>query len=684
MIIKNGKRIDGCSDTLPIGTVQPFLGLTPPKGYLLCQGQAVNKITYKELYEICGDTFGTSTETEFYLPDLRGKTIAGYNENDSTMNTLGALIGNATHKHTTGNHTLTIDEMPSHSHEADVSTSTGGEGSGSYGIQQRYSSTYTTAQVPALTATANWNGIKVTGGSQAHNHGDTGEASNYQPTIVMNWIVKAVMTIPVQSSLATSYTDSATDVYTCDYVNEAIRTGLGDNVPAGTVVDYNGEEIPEGWELADEYASVYIGPNEPTDGQDIWIQKGKNLFDIRKLTIETGGGITFTPKYADNLINASGTANSPYLYVLLPKFKPEHNFNIFLNGLQGTTQNILAGYTLYNADGSAIADFENKYSFDISSQEFAYIKVWLKRGSNITMNSDIQVLITYDNSNVYEPYIDKKVYLKNETGKYDLFVRNRVYVGPYQPEDGEEIWIQKGKNLIRSFRHDCMYHNGNSAYENSIYGFTATEPIDIELNVPYYFSHQLGVKNGNVNVIDANGVCLEQINPDDMLSPIIITNPNAKKIIINTWDINNQTSVNETWMQLEQGTGVTFYEPYIEKKVYIKNSNGIYETLQKDNDWEYARPNDEHTLFTVYTSWENLKEISIRTLGVESATFGYLTVPKEQWHNQGAYGLQVRCIDGNGYFQGYANFTVTEKGANYFKIAKSGTSTSTQILYKRK
>lgn len=116
MILKNGKRIDGCSDTVPVGTLNPFLGLTPPAGYLICQGQRVSKQLYPELYAICGNTFGTATATEFYLPDLRGKTITGYKEGDSTFGVLGALIGNLTHTHSTGNHTLTTSEIPMHSH----------------------------------------------------------------------------------------------------------------------------------------------------------------------------------------------------------------------------------------------------------------------------------------------------------------------------------------------------------------------------------------------------------------------------------------------------------------------------------------------------------------------------------------------------------------------------------------
>ena len=199
MILQNGKRIDGCSDTVPVGTLQPYLGLVPPKGYLVCQGQLVSKITYSKLYEICGDTFGTSTETHFYLPDLRGKTLAGYDENDAAMNTIGKLLGQKTHIHTTGNHTLTVAEMPKHEHSVYADA---WAGKLAVKMTQREQTsadgdTYdvadfghdTSSMSGPLYATA-------TGSSQAHNHGDTGSNTNYQPTITVNWIVKAVMLIP--------------------------------------------------------------------------------------------------------------------------------------------------------------------------------------------------------------------------------------------------------------------------------------------------------------------------------------------------------------------------------------------------------------------------------------------------------------------------------------------------------
>lgn len=219
MILKNGKRIDGASlDTTPIGTISPYLGVTAPQGYLLCQGQKVSKTRYKQLYNICKSLFGTETDTEFYLPDLRGKTITGYKNGDSTFGTLGGIIGALTHTHniththgvpgvahthTTGNHTLTVTEMPSHNH----------------GLKEPF---YKFSELNMGLVGQVYKGDKhqdntwyseKTGGGQAHNHGNTGSTtpsaattnsqststsgsgSTLQPSMNLNWIVKAEMII---------------------------------------------------------------------------------------------------------------------------------------------------------------------------------------------------------------------------------------------------------------------------------------------------------------------------------------------------------------------------------------------------------------------------------------------------------------------------------------------------------
>jgi hypothetical protein len=62
----------------PIGTVVAFAGPAAPTGYLLCDGAAVSRSTYKDLFAVLGTTWGIGNgSTTFNLPDLRGRFLRG-------------------------------------------------------------------------------------------------------------------------------------------------------------------------------------------------------------------------------------------------------------------------------------------------------------------------------------------------------------------------------------------------------------------------------------------------------------------------------------------------------------------------------------------------------------------------------------------------------------------------------
>lgn len=60
-------------DIMPAGVIVPFAGTTVPAGYLLCDGSAVSRTTYADLFAAIGTTYGPGDgNTTFNLPNFDG------------------------------------------------------------------------------------------------------------------------------------------------------------------------------------------------------------------------------------------------------------------------------------------------------------------------------------------------------------------------------------------------------------------------------------------------------------------------------------------------------------------------------------------------------------------------------------------------------------------------------------
>lgn len=70
--------LDLLKTLIPTGCVQAFAGATTPQGWLLCDGSAVSRTDYADLYAVIGDTYGAGDgSTTFNLPNLIDKFVEG-------------------------------------------------------------------------------------------------------------------------------------------------------------------------------------------------------------------------------------------------------------------------------------------------------------------------------------------------------------------------------------------------------------------------------------------------------------------------------------------------------------------------------------------------------------------------------------------------------------------------------
>ena len=78
----------------PVGTIQAYGGATAPTGWMLCQGQAISRTTYAELFAVIGTSFGTGDgSTTFNIPDLRGEFLRGAGTNSHSGQGDGGSVG---------------------------------------------------------------------------------------------------------------------------------------------------------------------------------------------------------------------------------------------------------------------------------------------------------------------------------------------------------------------------------------------------------------------------------------------------------------------------------------------------------------------------------------------------------------------------------------------------------------
>lgn len=207
-------------DTFPIGGILPYPGSTAPTNWLICDGRAVSRSDYNELFAVIGTTYGSGDgSTTFNLPDIKGRVVMGGGiPNQNTFNGFGTLTNDELTMNfgpaTLGeySHQLNQNEMPSHTHGLYTDTAPG-ETSTNWGCR---------TDLQGDTVYANFGRMTYAGNDQRHN--------TIQPsTVVRYWIIKAKQSAGVVANVTDVYSTSTTDPYSAHYVN-TIKSELDNSI----------------------------------------------------------------------------------------------------------------------------------------------------------------------------------------------------------------------------------------------------------------------------------------------------------------------------------------------------------------------------------------------------------------------------------------------------------------------
>ena len=211
-----------------VGNIIAFIGSTIPEGYLNCDGSAVSRSEYQELFNVIGTTYGSGDgSSTFNVPNLMGRVALCTSSAHSTGTTGGEVYHELsstetpTHSHIIPEHTHGNNiaaKTPELSHNVaqpllsypKISTASNKFASGSSGQIRTTSSTsasmtsngdITVADHPATACTVTGGVLdcptfntESTGGGVAHN--------NMMPYLAVKYLIKAYNPVPIEPGMA--------------------------------------------------------------------------------------------------------------------------------------------------------------------------------------------------------------------------------------------------------------------------------------------------------------------------------------------------------------------------------------------------------------------------------------------------------------------------------------------------
>lgn len=104
--------IEEVEERVPAGSMMLWPTDTAPTGWVLCDGSAYDATLenkYQPLFDVIGNDFGGSDNSDFTVPDLRGRIPLGQDDmggssanrvTDTDADTIGGADGDETHTHT--------------------------------------------------------------------------------------------------------------------------------------------------------------------------------------------------------------------------------------------------------------------------------------------------------------------------------------------------------------------------------------------------------------------------------------------------------------------------------------------------------------------------------------------------------------------------------------------------------
>lgn len=171
------------SSVMPSGSILIFGGTAAPSGFLMCDGSAVSRTTFADLFGIIGTAYGAGDgSTTFNLPDMTSKFPRGGSP--------GTGGGADTHTHTSAAHSHTLSDPNSYAKIITTGTHVYNTRSSLGNRQTSGEFDYSVSTATTGSVSVSVGGTQLGGATDSTAPGNTGSASNVPAYTNVNYIIK--------------------------------------------------------------------------------------------------------------------------------------------------------------------------------------------------------------------------------------------------------------------------------------------------------------------------------------------------------------------------------------------------------------------------------------------------------------------------------------------------------------
>lgn len=181
-----------------------------------------------------------------------------------------------------------------------------------------------------------------------------------------------------------------------------------------------------------EEQGVIVSPTEPTNNRrKIWFQKGKNLLDFNSsMRTFIDGNIV---EQTSNAITFKGSSGKTYQEIVYryELIAGTYSFQKKWELISGDNNSALGRATIVNADRSTYTEYLNlnkdveSGTFTITKDAIVDIYLYINLSTALTQETQIKFydvqLEQGSTATNFEPYIEEKIYIKNDNDVYEEF-----------------------------------------------------------------------------------------------------------------------------------------------------------------------------------------------------------------------------------------------------------------------